>query len=115
MFEMKEKATNNPVRVYEIDMVNMMAVIFDEATYRQNQGGWRKVKLNKLIPVDVPNDPSEMISKNQQAKAKKRMKLVDATWETSDGDQWDHTLIGDAIKHEIELMNKEKETVNEEM
>ena len=36
------------------------------------------------------------------------MKLIDATWETSDGKQWTHTDIEKAVAHEYNLMSKEQ-------
>ena len=63
-----------------------------------------KTKLKAFI-IDDEGDQASLNTKKNKAKA--RMQLVNATWETSDGVLWSHCVLEDAIAHEIELMDKE--------
>ena len=104
---MRINKTNEPVRVYAW-LPNGEALCFVESEYaKQGAGGWRQIKTNKLRPDDIPVS-EQYVSKTQQNKAKKRMKLIDATWETSDGKQWTHTDIEKAVAHEYNLMSEEQ-------
>ena len=108
---MRINKTNEPVRVYAW-LPNGEALCFVESDYaKQGAGGWRQIKHSKLRPDDIPVS-EQYVSKTQQNKAKKRMKLIDATWETSDGKQWTHTDIEKAVAHELDLINKENEKEN---
>lgn len=108
---MRINKTNEPVRVYAW-LPNGEALCFVESEYaKQGAGGWRQLKAGKLRPDDIPM-AEQYITKTQQAKAKKRMKLIDATWETSDGKQWTHTDIEKAVAHELDLIHNENEKEN---
>ena len=97
---MRINKTNEPVRVYAW-LPNGEALCFVESDYA------RQIKHSKLRPDDIPVS-EQYVSKTQQNKAKKRMKLIDATWETSDGKQWTHTDIEKAVAHEYNLMSEEQ-------
>lgn len=92
------------VRVYAIDANTGNARIWSAAQFIKSDQGWQTVKSSKLVPMDYDLHNSDTISKTQEAKAKKRMHLEDATWKTSDGMLWSHAVVKEAIKHEIELM-----------
>ena len=109
-FEMKKRKTGEIVRVYSI--YENMAVIFSPGLYKANGNGWERLKLSQLIPMDMPLEHKDAISKTDQNKAKERMKIVTATWITSDGKLWNHTDMEESIAHEIELMRKEREEAN---
>jgi hypothetical protein len=105
-FEMRRKKDEAPVRVYSISP-DGIATIFDIGAYKNTGNGWQKIGITKLIPMDMPLNHKEVITKTLKNKAKDRMKIVDATWETSDGQQWTHAEIENAVMHEIELMKNE--------
>lgn len=106
--EMRYKKSGEVVRVYAINAEDNTAVIFSASKYIAANNGWDNVKLSRLVPLDFPLDNSNYISKTMQNKAKSRMKLIEATWETSDGRHWNHSDIDKAIRHEILLMGMEK-------
>ena len=104
--EMRFKKTGEVVRVY--DITDGIATIFDPSLYQKQNNGWTKVKVSQVVPLDFPINSANYISKTKKNKAKARMQLVDATWETSDRVLWSHCALEDAIAHEIELMDKER-------
>ena len=104
--EMQLKPSGEIVKVY--DITDGQATIWSEAQYNQCNGGWLKIKVNKLVPLGYPLNSKHHTSKTQKNKAKSRMHLEDATWKTSDGVLWKHENLEDAITHELELMEKEK-------
>ena len=108
--EMRLKKNGVVVRVY--DITDGMATIFDPALYQQQNNGWVKLNASKLVPMGFPINCDEYISKTKKNKAKSRMKLVNATWQTTDGIFWEHKEIESAISHEIELMEKESKKEN---
>lgn len=105
-FEMRRKKDEAVVRVYAISN-DGIATIFEPGDYKSRGNGWQKVSITKLLPLDMPLNHKEVITKTLKNKAKDRMKIVDATWETSDGQQWTHAEIENAVMHEIELMKNE--------
>lgn len=112
--EMYSKQNKNNVRVYSFTTVNgqPMALIFNPNAINPNSNNpWSYVKVSSLVPLEfadmIKNNVSN--SKTQRNKAKGRMKIIDATWQTSDGETWQHENIEDAITHELELMEKEKD------
>lgn len=111
--EMYSKQNKNNVRVYSFEAVGgkPMALIFNPNAINPNSNNpWSYVKVSSLVPLEfadmVKNNVSN--SKTKRNKAKGRMQLIEATWQTSDGYLWDHKVIDDAIAHELELMEKEK-------
>lgn len=106
--EMRLKKNGVVVRVYEIQ--DGRAYIFNPEAFQKVNNGWESVKLSQLVPMDFPINSKEYISKTTKNKAKNRMKLMDAIWKTSDGIEWKHENIQEAIQHEIELMAIENET-----
>ena len=52
--EMKMRPEGQVVKVYSIDVKSNSAQIFDPESYMKNQGGWKKIKLNKLVPLGYP-------------------------------------------------------------
>ena len=111
--EMYSKKNKNNVRVYSFATVDgaPMALIFNPNAINPNSNNpWSYVKVSSLVPLEfadmVKNNVSN--SKTKRNKAKGRMQIIDATWQTSDGELWKHENIDDAIAHELELMEKEK-------
>lgn len=110
--EMRIKKPGNVVRVY--DITDGMATIFNPEMYYKVNNGWMKVKASNLVPIDFPINSADSVSKTKKNKAKERMTLVDAVWRTSDGIDWQHCEIEEAILHEISLMEAECFDNNEE-
>jgi hypothetical protein len=110
--EMYSKQNKNNVRVYSFATIDNkpMALIFNPNAIINP---WSYVKVSSLMPLEyayaVQGDA--YVSKTKRNKAKGRMKILEATWQTSDGNTWSHENIEDAIAYELELMAKEKETV----
>jgi hypothetical protein len=111
--EMQLKPSGEIVKVY--DITDGQATIWSDLQFQQCNGGWVKIKVNRLVPPGYPLNNKEYVSKTQKNKAKSRMHLEDATWKTTDGELWKHENIDDAIAHELELMEKEKNETNKEM
>lgn len=107
--EMRVRKSGEIVRVYSINPQDNTAMVFSIKQYTSMNNGWTKTKLSQLVPVDFPLNNSDFTSKTQKNKAKDRMKLLDATWQTTDGTIWNHSDIEKAIEHELYLMNEEKE------
>lgn len=102
---MRLRPDGHEVKVYAIN--ENKATIFDPLTYAKNQGGWRTIKLSKLVPLDYPVYTEEQIAHIEFEKAKGRLKLADATWETSDGQLFKNDEKDEAIKVELSLMDTE--------
>lgn len=119
--EMFSKKENEVVRVYDISPSRInesysVATIFIPSKLTVNYDVcWKTVKMTTLIPIEFKDAYLQQLptSKTQKNKAKQRMQLVDATWKTSDGIMWEHKNIEDAIVHELELMEKEKNNTTE--
>ena len=105
--EMRLRPSGDIVKVYDIH--DGMATIFNKAQFMVSDQGWSKVKVTKLVPMEFELHCKDVISNTSKNKARKRMKLLDATWMTSDGIHWEHEEIETAIEHELMLMDKEKE------
>lgn len=115
--EMYSKKNKNNVRVYSFATVDSkpMALIFNPNAMNSNSNNpWSYVKVSTLIPLEFADMVKNSVSnsKTKRNKAKGRMQIIDAIWETSDGESWRHENIEDAIAHELELMNKEKSSTN---
>jgi hypothetical protein len=107
-FEMKLRKSGEIARVYHIDD-DGLATIWTDHNYQKNQGyGWEKVKLTALMPIDYARYQDGLSpSKTQKNKAKERLKLIDAVWETTNGTRYSHADLGYAIAEELDLMKKE--------
>ena len=106
--EMRLRKTGETVRVYAIDPSENIATIFSASQYTKTNNGWQKIKLSQLVPMDFPINNKDHISKTKKNKAKDRMKLIEATWQTSDGNLWNHSDIDAAVEHELFLMSLEE-------
>ena len=112
--EMYSKHSKSNVRVYSFLTVENkpMALIFNPNALINP---WSYIKVGNLMPPEyayaVQGDA--YISKTKRNRAKGRMRIVEATWQTSDGVTWKHEDIEYAIAHELELMEKEKDKTNE--
>lgn len=107
MIEMKLKPSGSIVQVYRF-LEDGNALIFDPDQYASKNQGLIKVSWRRLIPKEYPVD-CNMPSKSKRNKAKARMKLIEAIWETTDGVRFKHEEIEDAIAHELSLMNIEQQ------
>ena len=106
MVEMRLRPSGSIVRVYSFNS-DGTAFIFDPMAYMNNNQGMIKVKIGKLVPIDYPLHNSDACSKTKKNKAKARLHLVDAVWESTDGIKYSHDCIEEAIQHELDLMEKE--------
>lgn len=109
--EMRMRKNGIVVRVYDIS--NGIATIFNPEMYQKNNNGWMNVKISQLIPLDFPFNNKEYVSKTQKNKAKSRLQLVDAVWQTTDDVLWEHKNIENAIQHELEIMKCENKELAE--
>lgn len=109
--EMRMRKNGIVVRVYDIS--NGVATIFNPEMYQKNNNGWMNVKVSQLVPMDFPVNCREYVSKTRKNKAKSRLRLVDATWESTDGAIWQHKDIEKAIQRELEIMDYEDMNVGE--
>lgn len=100
--EMRLKKNGQVVRVYNIS--EGMATIFNPEMYQKVNNGWDRIKVSNVVPMDYPVNSDEYVSKTKKNKAKSRMQLVDAAWRTTDGIEFKHENIEEAIAHELELM-----------
>lgn len=105
-FEMMTRGTKEKVRVYHIDNCGT-ATIWSPSQYHKGAGGWLRLPLTKMMPVDFAPGGENEISMTQKNKAKKRLKLLDAVWQASDGSIYPHKELDDAIRHELDIMQKE--------
>lgn len=74
--------------------------------WSNSQNAFVKYGWKSLVPVDYNFEG--ILSKTQRNKIKSFLKLVDATWECTDGIQYTHTSLEDAIKHQEALLNINK-------
>ena len=95
--------------VYGFDVENKMALCFDSAqAARSNGHGWCKICYKSLIPEKYFNKSSgEYMSVSEKNSIKRKLKLVAATWECTDGRQFDHSEIDDAIDYQSALLKEE--------
>ena len=84
-------------------------MLYEEMRMRKNGN----VKISQLVPMDFPVDCRGYVSKTRKNKAKSRLRIVDATWKTTDGTIWKHKDIDKAIQHELEIMDYENMNVGE--
>ena len=105
--EMRLRPNGEIVRVYAIE--NEIATIFNPSQFMKSDQGWQRISVKKLVPVDYELHNAQTVSKTQKNKAKNRIKLIDAVWETSDGIKWEHKYLESAISHELVLMDADQE------
>ena len=105
------KNRKNEIEVYAF-FENGKALIFDgEKAHKQNGNGWERVNISNLIPLDqVLID--KWCSKSEKNKIKSKLRLVDATWETTDGKLFNHTDLENAIVWQKNLMENEEKGEN---
>jgi len=106
--EMQLRPGGQTVRVYSVGADNM-AVIFDPVMYMKNNNGWDRVKVSRLVPMEFELNNRDHVSKTRKNKAKSRLKLVEATWESTDGTRYDLSELENAIRHELDLMDSAAE------
>ena len=102
---------NRDVEVYSYDVANKNALCYSP---NPNNGlAWEIIKMNKLIPYPHANIyKRDNFSKTIYNKAKSRLKLINAIWQTSDGLNFNHSNIENAVHHELNLMEKENKEVD---
>ena len=105
--EMQLKPGGQTVRVYSID-TDYYATIFDPVKWMKDNSGWEKVRVSRLVPMGYELNNRDHVSKTRKNKAKSRLKLVEATWESTDGNRYDLAQLEEAIKHELDLMEQTK-------
>lgn len=107
--EMKLRTSGETVRVYNFVKSDTDSVyIFVPSMHQKCNNGWQKVKMSKLIPMDMSVNGTLMHSKTEKNRAKSMLKLVAATWQTTDGLQYPHMLLDMAIEHQLNIMNNEQ-------
>lgn len=98
---------NRRVEVYAYDMANNAALVFDPSIAARNTGnggGWQRVKLSALIPIQyISPNTGAFQSKTEKNYYKSRLHLVSATWQCTDGTIFDHSDIEKAIEYERSL------------
>ncbi len=111
MFEvMRLRPDGEYVKVF--DITDGQATVWSDAQFAKCDCGWMKVKVSRLVPEGYELHNNNFVSKTQEAKAKKRMHLEDATWRTSDGVLWRHADIKEAIQYELRLMQESNYSEN---
>lgn len=84
------------------------ALIFSPSMAGSCGNGWMKVKLSQLVPKEYYDEHSQnFMSKTKKNKIKERLTLTHATWTCTDGIDFENCE--EAIQHERELMETEKE------
>lgn len=101
------KEDNCLVGVY--DFGEKSALIFSPSLAgRQNGNGWKRVKINQLIPEEYyHNHPEWCMNTNIRKKIKNRLDYEQATWTCTDGVKFNNCDM--AIAHEREIVVKERE------
>ena len=92
--------------VFHIDLIQRVALCFDANVAKKNNGvGWVSIKLKDLIPEKYFN-PSKgcFMSISERNRAKKHLTLLDATWQSEDGRKFPHSMIEEAIAHQLDLL-----------
>lgn len=111
MTTMWDRQTTRNVDVYQFFEDNT-ALVYDAylASKQNGSNGWQRRKLARLIPYpDADIFKMDVQSKTEYNKAKSRLKLLDAEWQTEDGLVFDHAHINDAVEHQLMLMMENKE------
>ena len=92
--------------VYGFDVEHNMAICFDpEQASRSNGQGWCKISYKHLVPEAYADKiTGQFMSKTERNAIKHNLKLVSAVWECTDGTQFDHSQIDEAIEYQKSLM-----------
>lgn len=110
MTTMWDKQTARNVEVHQFFDDNTALVYDPYMASQQNGNGWQRRKLARLIPYpDADIFKLGIQSKTEYNKAKSKLKLLDAEWQTEDGLVFDHAHINDAVEHQLALMQENKE------
>lgn len=116
--EMFDKVTSRIVRVYNIctnPNGKIWAVIYDAGSEKDGRNGWKSMKMNRLLPVDMVNSSGKVMSKTYRNKIKSLLKLNMAEWVCTDGKSFmsfaddGHTGLQEAIKHQDYIENCEED------
>ena len=105
--KMWNKQTNCDVDVYEMNINDKNCLVYNpQIAGGQSGNGWQIVARKNLIPypyADTYKIPA--MTKTKYNKAKSCLHLVDAVWEATDGTQFKHKQLEQAVEHQMELMN----------
>lgn len=105
--KMWNRDSGRNVDVYSIDYEKKIAYCFDPYLCQQQNGnGWQSIKLGKLVPYPYAEDYKTGMSKTTRNKIKSFLTLTNAIWTCTDGMDFDHAHIEDAIQHQAELLKK---------
>ena len=108
---MYDRKSGARYEVFHIDMIQRVALCFNSNVAKKNNGvGWVQIRLNNLIPEKYFN-PSKgcYMSIHERNRAKKHLSLLDATWQTEDGRKYPHSMIEEAIAHQLDLLKDSDE------
>lgn len=106
MEKMYFKKHNCLVHVYNIYQdKHLMALIWSPGD-TSNGSGWMKVRAKELLPMEYFNGSSGFESKSYRNRIKSRLTLVKATWECTDGTQFDNA--NEAIEYEKQFYEAER-------
>lgn len=105
------KMTNTDVDVYEMNVNDKNCLVYNpQIAGNQCGNGWVVVARKNLIPYPYAETYKiPAMTKTKYNKAKSHLHLLDAIWETTDGTQFDHEHIEDAVMYQMELDKNEKE------
>lgn len=107
MEKMYFKKHNCLVHVYSIYQdKHLMALIWTPGD-TQNGSGWMKVRAKELLSMEYYNGSSGFESKSYRNRVKQRLTLINATWECTDGTQFDN--VREAIDYEKVIYEHEKQ------
>lgn len=92
--------------VYGIDVDHGVAMCYNSSlAHKSNGNGWEKVQMKLLIPEDFYDGANKKyVSKTERNEVKSHLKLVDAVWETTDGQRYTHAGLDTAIDHQRKLL-----------
>ena len=112
MEKMYFKKHNCLVHVYNIYQdKHLMALIWTPGD-TQNGSGWMKVRAKELVPMEYFDGNAGFQSKSYRNRIKQRLQLVNATWECTDGTQFDN--VKQAIDYESVFYEMERKTIIED-
>lgn len=108
VIKMWNKQTNCDVDVYEMNINDKNCLVYNpQLAGNQCGNGWQIVARKSLIPypyAETYKIPS--MTKTKYNKAKSHLKLVEALWETTDGHQFCHENISEAVNYQMSLDEK---------
>lgn len=99
------KGSQKPLEVYGFDVEHGTALCFDPSIPASNKGsGWLKIQTKQLIPEKYVNKTdATFMSQTERNQIKRQLRIVNATWECTDGQTYDHEHIEQAIAHQREI------------